>query len=150
MASESAGIVVVRGGPQGFTQEITAGHHHLVADEPIEAGGANRGPGPYELLLAALGSCMSMTIALYARRKQFALSGVTIRLHHSRNYAQDCVDCVVKDVRLSQIDTEVELTGTLTDEERGRIMEIVPKCPMHRTLESAINIRIALVPTRKL
>jgi putative redox protein len=148
--TEPAGIVVVAGSGDGFTQEITAGRHHLRADEPIDAGGADLGPGPYELLLAALGSCMSMTMALYARRKQLALSGVTIRLRHSRNYAQDCADCAVKDVRLHQIETEVELTGTLTDEERARIMVIAPKCPMHRTLESAINIRIALVPTRNL
>src|SRR6266566_5626297 len=105
--AETEGVVVVRGGAQGFVQEITAGRHHLVADEPVGAGGTNRGPGPYDLLLAALGSCMSMTIALYARTKKWPLESVVIRLRHSRIHAKDCADCVTRtDTLLDRIETE--------------------------------------------
>ena len=103
--AEAEGVVVVRGGAQGFVQEINAGRHRLTADEPVAAGGTDRGPGPYDLLLAALGSCMSMTIALYARTKQWQLENVVIRLRHSRIYAKDCKDCVVReDTRLDRIE----------------------------------------------
>lgn len=140
--AEAEGVVVVRGGAEGFVQEITAGGHHLTTDEPVEAGGTDRGPGPYDLLLAALGSCMSMTIALYARRKQWPLETVTIRLTHSRVYAKDCEDCMIRDdTRLDRIETEVALTGALTSEQERRLLEIAHKCPVHRTLTSEINIR---------
>src|SRR5882672_6042555 len=110
--AEAEGVVVVRGSAQGFAQEITAGRHHLVADEPIAAGGTDRGVGPYDLLMAALGSCMSMTIALYARTKRWPLESVVIRLRHSRVYATDCRDCVVRDdTLLDRIETEVQLSG---------------------------------------
>ncbi|HMG19429.1 MAG TPA: OsmC family protein [Gemmatimonadales bacterium] len=139
---EAEGVVVVRGGAQGFVQEITAGRHHLVADEPVAAGGTDRGPGPYDLILAALGSCMSMTIALYARTKKWPLETVVIRLTHSRTYAKDCTDCVVKDdTLLDHIETEVVLSGALTAEQQRRLMEIAHKCPVHRTLRSEIDIR---------
>ncbi len=100
---ESQGTVLVRGGAEGFTQQITAGRHHLVADEPVDVGGSDKGPGPYELILAALGSCMSMTIALYARRKQIPLRGVVIRLGHSRDHESDCENCMTDDVRLDRV-----------------------------------------------
>ena len=139
---EAEGVVVVRGEARGFVQEITAGRHHLVADEPASAGGTDRGPGPYDLLLAGLGSCMSMTIALYARTKQWPLENVVIRLRHSRVYAKDCADCVVRDdTLLDRIDTQIELSGELTVEQRGRLVEIAHKCPVHRTLKSEISIR---------
>src|SRR5512138_3030964 len=86
----SEGEVIVRGAGDGFAQEITAGSHHLRGDEPVSAGGTDTGPTPYDLLLAALGSCTSMTLSLYARRKQWPLNSVTIRLRHSRVHAEDC------------------------------------------------------------
>jgi len=136
------GVVVVRGGAGGFVQEITAGRHHLVADEPVGAGGTDRGPGPYDLLLAALGSCMSMTIALYARNKAWPLENVVIRLRHSRIYAKDCTDCVVRDdTLLDRIETEVQLSGKLTAEQERKLMEVAHKCPVHRTLKSQISIQ---------
>ncbi len=138
------GVVVVRGSGRGFAQEITAGRHHLTADEPVAAGGTDLGPSPYDLLLAALGSCMSMTIALYARRKQWPLDTVAIRLTHSRIYARDCTDCVVRDdTLLDHIETAVTLTGALSNEQARRLMEIAHKCPVHRTLKSEIVIREA-------
>jgi len=139
---EADGVVVVRGGARGFVQEITTGRHHLVADEPVAAGGADRGPGPYDLLLAALGSCMSMTMALYARAKQWPLETVVVRLRHSRIHAKDCADCVVRDdTMLDRIDTEVHVSGALTPEQQRRLVEIAHRCPVHRTLKSEINIR---------
>ena len=140
--AEAEGVVVVRGGAQGFVQEITAGRHHLVADEPVGGGGADRGPGPYDLLMAALGACMSMTIALYARTKKWPLESVEIRLSHSRVYATDCRDCVVRDdTLLDRIDTQVKLSGPLTAEQEQKLMEVAHKCPVHRTLKSEIDIR---------
>jgi putative redox protein len=140
--AEAEGVVVVRGGAQGFVQEITAGRHHLVTDEPTGAGGTDRGPGPYDLLMAALGSCMSMTIALYARTKKWPLETVVIRLTHSRVYAKDCLDCVVRDdTMLDRINTQVQLSGALTGEQERKLMEVAHKCPVHRTLKSEIDIR---------
>ena len=136
------GVVVVRGEARGFYQEITSGRHRLVADEPIAAGGTDLRPGPYDLMLAALGSCMSMTIALYARAKQWPLETVVIRLRHSRIYAKDCAECVIRnDTLLDRIDTEVKLTGPLTAEQERKLMEVAHRCPVHRTLKSEINIR---------
>ena len=140
--AEAEGVVVVRGGAQGFVQEINAGRHRLVADEPVAAGGTDRGAGPYELLMAALGSCMSMTIALYARTKRWPLETVVIRLTHSRIYARDCADCMVRDdTMLDRINTEVQLAGALTAEQERKLMEVAHKCPVHRTLMSEIDIR---------
>ena len=134
--------MVVRGGAGGFVQEITTGRHHLVADEPVSAGGTDRGPGPYDLLLAALGSCMSMTIALYARGKKWPLENVVIRLRHSRTYARDCADCVVRDdTLLDRIETQVQLSGALAPEQERKLMDVAHKCPVHRTLKSTISIQ---------
>ena len=140
--AEAEGVVVVRGGAKGFVQEIRAGRHHLVADEPVASGGTDRGPDPYDLLMSALGSCMSMTIALYARTKKWPLESVEIRLSHSRVYAKDCLDCVVRDdTLLDRIDTQVKLSGPLTAEQERKLMEVAHKCPVHRTLKSEIEIR---------
>src|SRR5258705_13994386 len=105
---EAEGVVVVGGGAQGFVQEITAGRHPPVADQPAAAGGTDRGASPYDLLMAALGACMSMTIGLYARTRKWPLESVVVRLTHSRVYAKDCLDCVVRDdALLDRIDTAV-------------------------------------------
>lgn len=135
------GEVIVRGDATGFAQEIAAGRHRLAADEPVAVGGTNTGPTPYDLLLAALGSCTSMTVAMYARRKGWLLESVTVRLRHSRIHAEDCADCETKEVRLDQIDVVIELTGDLTEEQRRRLIEISEKCPVHRTLQSEVVIR---------
>jgi putative redox protein len=136
---------VVDGGAQGFAQEITVGDHLLLADEPIALGGGDVGPNPYDLLLAALGSCTSMTIALYARRKQWPLEGVRVTLRHSRVHAADCADCESKPEMLDLIERDLELTGPLEKEQRTRLLEIADKCPVHRTLTSEIAIRTRLV-----
>jgi putative redox protein len=133
--------VVVRGGALGFAQEIEAGPHHLRADEPMSAGGADGGPSPYDLLLAALGACTSMTIAMYARRQHWPLETVEVRLQHSKIHAADCETCDTREGKLDQIDREIVLTGPLTDEQRRRLVAIAERCPVHRTLTSEISIR---------
>lgn len=138
------GVVIVRGAADGFVQEITAGAHHLRSDEPASAGGTDSGPTPYDLLLAALGSCTSMTVAMYARRKQWPLTRVTVRLRHSRVHAEDCADCETQDAKLTVIDRDIELDGPLGEDQRARLLAIADHCPIHRTLTSRIDIRTRL------
>jgi uncharacterized OsmC-like protein len=135
--------VVVHGDASSFKQEIVAGKHRLVADEPASAGGGDAGPDPYDYLLAALGVCTSMTVGLYARRKQLPLENITVSLWHSRIYAKDCEECETKEGMLDRIDVEVGLTGSLSEEQHAKLMEIAAKCPVHRTLTSEINIRLS-------
>ena len=139
------GEVVVEGSAQGFAQEIRTGTHQLLSDEPASEGGTATGPGPYDLLLAALGSCTSMTVSLYARRKQWPLESVRIRLRHSRVHAADCADCAEKPTLLDRIDRDIELIGPLDDAQRARLLEIADRCPVHRTLTSEIDIRTQLL-----
>jgi uncharacterized OsmC-like protein len=139
--------VVVRGDADNFKQEIVAGKHGLVADEPVSAGGGDAGPDPYDYLLASLGVCTSMTIGLYARRKKFPLENVKVSLWHSRIYAMDCEECETKEGMLDRIDVEVELTGSLSEAQHAKLMEIAAKCPVHRTLTSEINIRLRAAST---
>jgi putative redox protein len=134
--------VIVRGTAKSFLQEVISGQHRLQADEPESVGGNNLAPGPYDYLLIALGSCTSMTVGLYARRKQIALETITVSLSHHRIHAADCEQCETKSGLLDQIDVRVELTGALTTEERAKLMEIAGKCPVHRTLKSEIDIRL--------
>ncbi len=137
--------VLVRGDARGFAQEVIAGSHRIASDEPLAAGGTDTGPSPYDLLLAALGSCTSMTVAMYARRKAWPLREVTVRLRHSRIYADDCADCETKEGMLDRIERDIELTGTLTEDQRGKLLEISNRCPVHRTLTSEIDIKTRLI-----
>ena len=134
--------IVVRGDARSFKQEIAAGKYRLVADEPVSAGGSDAGPDPYDYLLASLGVCTSMTVGLYARRKQFPLENITVSLRHSRIHAKDCEDCETTAGMLDRIDAQIELTGALTPEQHSRLMEVAQKCPVHRTLKSEIDIRL--------
>ena len=132
--------VIVRGSAAGFAQEIHAGPHRLHADEPVSAGGTDTGPSPYDLLLAALGACTSMTVAMYARRKAWPLEEVTVHLRHSKIYAADCGACETKEGMLDRIERDIHFAGPLTEEQRSKLIEIANKCPVHRTLTSEINI----------
>jgi uncharacterized OsmC-like protein len=139
--SNSQPHVIVRGSAIGYAQEIQIGSHRLTADEPVSFGGTETGPSPYDLLLAALGSCTSMTISLYARRKRWPLEEVTVFLSHSKIYAADCAECETREGKIDRIEREIQLAGALTAEQRSKLMEIADKCPVHRTLTSEINIR---------
>jgi uncharacterized OsmC-like protein/fermentation-respiration switch protein FrsA (DUF1100 family) len=133
--------VVVRETRNGkFQQIVTVGPHRLTADEPVAAGGDDTGPGPYDLVLAGLGACTSMTMRLYAERKSLPLERVTVTLKHSRIHAEDCAECETRAGMLDQIDRAIAMEGALDDEQRQRLMEIADKCPVHRTLTSEIRI----------
>jgi len=133
--------VVVQGSAAGFAQEIVAGSHHLKGDEPLAEGGTDTGPSPYDLLLAALGSCTSMTVAMYARRKGWPLENVTVHLRHRKIHAEDCAECETRVGLLDQIERDIQFTGSLSSEQRAKLLEIADKCPVHRTLTSEIQIK---------
>ena len=115
--------------------------HSFITDEPIGAGGEDAGPDPYTLLLAALGSCISMTVTLYARRKQWPLEGVSVRLRQNRIHAKDCKECAQdQEGYIHRIERSVTVNGELSDEQRTRLLEIAHKCPVHKTLTSPIVI----------
>jgi uncharacterized OsmC-like protein/alpha-beta hydrolase superfamily lysophospholipase len=139
----TAGIDVVVGETRRsrFEQEISIGRHRLLADEPVSVGGLDSGPGPYDLLLAGLGACTSMTLRLYAERKSLPLDRVTVRLSHSKVHAADCESCETKEGMLDRIERAITLEGELDDDQRARLLEIADKCPVHRTLTSEIEIR---------
>jgi putative redox protein len=118
----------------------------LLADEPVKAGGMDTGPGPYDLLLAALGACTAMTVRLYADRKQLPLKQVRVRLQHSKIHAKDCADCETKEGMLDHIERAITIEGELDAAQRGKLMEIADKCPVHRTLESEIDIHTTELP----
>jgi putative redox protein len=132
--------VTVRGNIGGLAQEMVAGAHTVIADEPTAVGGTDAGPTPYDLLLMALGACTSMTIILYARRKGWGLAGVTVRLRHSKIHEVDAAACEEQEVMLDRIEREVELEGALSEEQRARLAEIADRCPVHRTLTSKVRI----------
>ena len=137
--------VIVRGDSTGFAQAVEIGPHRLAGDEPVAFGGTDTGPSPYDLLLASLGTCTSMTISLYARRRGWPLENVTVSLSHSKIHAVDCAECETKEGKIDRIEREIHLTGTLTDEQRSKLMEIADRCPVHQTLTSEINIRTRAV-----
>ena len=133
--------VVVHGNAGAFTQEVVVGPHQLTADEPKDMGGDDEGPTPYDLLLAALGSCTSITVTMYAQRKGWPLQDITVRLWHSRIHATDCAECDTKQGKIDRIELDIEFAGPISSEQRSKLLEIAKKCPVHRTLTSETNIK---------
>jgi putative redox protein len=146
-APEPGEVVVAEVGVGRYAQVIYDGKHRLTADEPEEAGGLDTGPSPYGLLLAALGACTSMTLRMYAARKQWPVRRIAVRLRHGKSYGKDCAaaagDMLVK---IDRIEREIELGGELSEEQRQRLLEIANKCPVHQTLERRNEIVTALRP----
>ncbi len=134
------GVIVRETGASKFQQKISVGKHSLIADEPLEAGGEDTGPGPYDFLLAGLGACTSMTMRLYADRKAIPLKRTTVALKHSRIYAKDCESCETKEGMISRIERVITMEGELDAGQRVKLLEIADKCPVHRTLTSEIDI----------
>ncbi len=128
-----------------FTQKIMIGNHVLIADEPIINGGQDTGPSPYDFLLAALGSCTSMTLRMYSKLKKFPLEKITVRLKHEKIHTDDCIGCENSGSKIDQIERLIELEGALTEEQRTQLLEIANKCPVHRTLTSKIIIVTKLI-----
>ena len=125
---------------QGFFTELFANGHAMMADEPIEYGGTDRGPSPYEYLLAGLGACTSMTLQMYARHKKLPLEKAVVRLTHQKVHANDCGHCEATDGKIDRMEREVELIGNLDNEQRQRLLEIAERCPVHKTLHSEVDI----------
>ncbi len=134
-------VRVVATGQGKFQQAISiGGRHRLIADEPVAYGGGDTGPGPYDFLLAGLGACTAMTLRMFADRQQIPLEGVAVTLRHAKIHAEDCADCETKEGMLDRIERDIELSGPLDESNRQRLLEIADKCPVHRTLESEIDI----------
>lgn len=145
-ASPAPGAVVVSETGMGpFQQAIAIGPHRLIGDEPASVGGQGTGPNPYDLLLAALGTCTSMTMRMYANHKGLPLDQVEVVLHHAKIYAEDCADCETDSGKVDEITRDIRLSGDLTDAQRTRLMEIADKCPVHRTLHGEVKVRSHLI-----
>lgn len=138
--------VTARTGIEGFRTDLFANGFPLVADEPLEYGGGNQGPSPYEYLLAALGACTAMTVSMYARSKKWPLEEALVRLSHRKIHAEDCRDCDEKDLRIEHFERELELRGQLDEAQRQRLLEIAERCPVHRTLTGDLRIETTLRP----
>ena len=136
--------ITARIGKTGYVTDIMAAGHSLVADEPQSMGGSDLGPAPYDLLMAALGTCKAMTLRMYADRKQWPLDDVSVRLNHKKIDAADCDTCQTKEGRVDQFDCEIELGGVLDDQQKQRLLQIADRCPVHRTLHSEIVVRSKL------
>jgi putative redox protein len=133
-----SGRVVVRENGQGrYQQEVLAGQHRLIADEPESVGGADAGPAPFDLLMSALGACTSMTLRMYAERKGLNLRGISVELIHDK--------VEVDGVKRERIVRSISLDGELSAEERARLLEIANKCPIHRALDQPLVIASQLV-----
>ena len=134
-------VVVAETGVGKFANAISiGGRHTLLADEPVDYGGTDTGPSPYDFLLAGLGACKSMTMRMYAERKGWPVDKVKVTLKHDKIHAQDCEMCETTDGRIDRIDVEIEVMGDMDEETRSKIAEIAKKCPVHKTLQSEIVI----------
>ncbi|MGF1669037.1 MAG: OsmC family protein [Balneolaceae bacterium] len=145
-------IVHVHLGDEKYKTTLNAGEHKIIADEPITAGGKDKGPDPYDLLLMSLGACTVITIRMYAERKKWPVEDIYMELRHFKDHARDCRDCDEKAVKIDKIEKEITVTGDLSDEQLEKLLEISKKCPVHRTLMSDIVIdsKIDLLPESKM
>jgi putative redox protein len=134
-------VEVTEAGAGPYATSIRAGTHLLTADEPASLGGGDKGPGPYDYLLAALGACTSITLRMFADRKKIPLTKVSVRLSQKKIHAADCADCENKAGQITEIERVIRLEGELSDEQRRLLLDIADKCPVHRTLTSEIKIR---------
>lgn len=137
--------VTVRIGEDGFTTDILAGKHYLRADEPINVGGNDFGPNPYELLLSSLGACTVMTLKMYANRKKWSLEEVVVHLSHGKNYVEDCNTCEESGAKIDVIEKSIEIKGDLDEKQRQRLLQIADKCPVHKTLHSEVRVETVLL-----
>ncbi|MEO5698811.1 MAG: alpha/beta fold hydrolase [Burkholderiaceae bacterium] len=140
----ASGVHVAEAGDSRFAQLVTMGAHRLRADEPATVGGDDSGPGPYDLLLAALGTCTSMTVRMYAAQKKWPLERISVDLRHNKVHADDCAECDTRDGKVDRIERVLTLEGALDPAQRERLLEIADKCPVHRTLHSEVSVRTTL------
>ena len=143
VASSEGTVTVTETGSGSYTQQITVGNHRLVCDEPRPTGD-DAGPTPYDLLLAGLGACTSMTVRMYANHKGWPLERVRVTLRHSRIHAKDCAGCETTQGWIDHIDRDIELVGDLDDTQRQRLLDIAQRCPVHQTVTSEVQIATSL------
>jgi putative redox protein len=125
----------------GYQVEILANGHRWLGDEPVEVGGDDTGPTPYELLLGALAACTCMTIAMYAKRKDWELEGVSVRYTHNKVHADDCDECEDDATGyLDRVESQITITGRFDDDQRARLEQVAKRCPVHKTLEKGMTI----------
>lgn len=139
-------VVVATLGEAHYRTEMLANGFSLVADEPVDVGGTNQGPTPYEYLLAALGACTVMTLRMYADHKEWPLEEASVRLEHSKIHAKDCKNCETKEGKVDRITRQLTVRGALSEEQRQRLLEIAGRCPVYRTLKGEITVESSLVP----
>jgi len=144
LTAEQQDMVAARTGKEGFVTEINAGRHALIADEPVAVGGSDRGTSPYGLLAAALASCTTITLQMYARRKGIALEEAVARVRHSKIHAVDCEECETRTGKVDRFTRQLEFVGELTSAQTKRLIEIADRCPVHRTLSSEVSIVTSL------
>ena len=146
LPTANAQVVVAETGQGTFLNHVVVGDHRFLADEPIDVGGFDAGPSPYDLLGAALGTCTSMTLRLYAERKQLALDRITVEVDHAKSHAADCEACVEGTGPLiDHFERRIMVEGDLDDDQRTALLRIADKCPVHRTLEASARISTILV-----
>jgi uncharacterized OsmC-like protein/esterase/lipase len=141
---ETVHEVVANLGEEGYTTQMRAGKHYFLADEPEKAGGNDFGPSPYDFLSAALASCTSMTIQMYARRKKWPVKNVQTHVNHSKTHAEDCEKCERNTSKIDVFERQIVLEGNLDEAQQERILEIADKCPVHRTMNNKVNITTQL------
>lgn len=145
LTAPTGAVVVAEAGSGRYAQVISVGGRHaLRADEPVSYGGADSGPSPYDLLLAGLGACTTMTMRMYAERKGLALDRAMVTLRHEKIHAADCESCETKVGKIDRIAREIEIIGELDDAARAKLLEIADKCPVHRTLHAEVVIETRL------
>lgn len=137
-------VYVGESGEGRFVNDVVVGDHHVMADEPEDVGGDDRGPNPYDYLSAGLGACKSMTMRMYAERKGWDVDQIQVRVDHDKIHADDCDTCETSDSKVDRLECRIRLSGDLTDEQRERIAEIAGKCPVHQTLERENKIESTL------
>lgn len=139
-AQDGGSWITGRVGREGFRAELTARSHHGFADEPEAFGGTDAGPTPYEYILMAIASCTAMTIRMYATRKQWPLEGVVVSVRQARSHEPDCERCETQAVGMARVERRIELLGSLSEEQRARLLEMGNRCPIKQTLERGVHV----------
>ena len=141
--ASTGGWISARIGSAGYRVDVQAGRHAFIVDEPLAVGGTDMGPTPYDYVLAALSSCMAITLRMYADRKRWPLDAVHVQLRTARSHATDCETCETETVGITTIERKIELSGALSDEQRKRLLDVAGRCPVKQSLERGIRMGAA-------
>lgn len=128
-----------------FTTVMKVGNHTIVADEPVDFGGKDYGPSPYEFVSAGLSACTAMTLQMYAKRKGWMINNVEVHTSYDKSHAEDCANCETDSAKIDTFHREIKLTGDLDDKQKAKLLQIADKCPVHKTLHSETQVITKLV-----